>query len=129
MKLGLDSYSYHLAFGAHPDFTPRRRLTLFGFIERVSALGLDGFQIDPLHLGAREKKLTYLLALFGQASLPIYTAHSFVLPALNWLDYWVVIEGIGRIALPFVLFAVYCGIVMDYYHRKGLRPRAAPRAA
>ncbi len=42
---------------------------------------------------------------------------------------WVVIEGIGRIALPFVLFAVYCGIVMDYYHRKGLRPRAAPRAA
>jgi len=55
MKLGLDSYSYHLAFGAHPDFTPRRRLTLFGFIERVSALGLDGFQIDPLHLGARDR--------------------------------------------------------------------------
>jgi len=55
MKLGLDSYSNHLAFGAHPDFTPRRRLTLFGFIERVAALGLDGFQIDPMHLAARDR--------------------------------------------------------------------------
>lgn len=55
MQLGLDSYSYHLAFGAHPDFTPRRRLTLFGFIERVAALGLDGFQIDPMHLATRDR--------------------------------------------------------------------------
>ena len=99
------------------------------FFAGPGLLMLSGFILLGLHLGAREKKVTYLLALFGQASLPIYTAHSFVLPALNWLDYWVVIEGIGRIALPFVLFAVYCGIVMDYYHRKGLRPRSAPRAA
>ena len=55
MKLGLDSYSYHLAFGAHPDFTPRRRLTLLAFIERVADLGLDGFQIDPMHLGSRDR--------------------------------------------------------------------------
>ncbi len=55
MKLGLDSYSYHLAFGAHPDFTPRRRLTLFAFIERVADIGLDGLQIDPLHLGSRDR--------------------------------------------------------------------------
>lgn len=50
LKLGLDSYSYHLAFGAHPDFKPRRPLSLLAFIERVAQLRLDGFQIDPLHL-------------------------------------------------------------------------------
>lgn len=55
MLLGLDSYSYHLAFGAHPDFAPRKRLTLFDFIAKVRALGLDGFQIDPMHLASRSR--------------------------------------------------------------------------
>lgn len=55
LRLGLDSYSYHLAFGAHADYAPRRRLTLFDFIARVAALGLDGFQIDPLHLTSRSR--------------------------------------------------------------------------
>lgn len=55
MLLGLDSYSYHLAFGAHPDFSPRRKLTLFEFIAKVRALGLDGFQIDPMHLASRSR--------------------------------------------------------------------------
>jgi 3-oxoisoapionate decarboxylase len=50
MKLGLDSYSYHLAFGRHPDFCPRQKMTLPDFIDRVADLGLDGFQIDPMHL-------------------------------------------------------------------------------
>ncbi len=54
-KLGLDSYSYHLAFGAHPDFQPRRCLTLLAFIERVAALRLEGFQIDPMHLESRDR--------------------------------------------------------------------------
>lgn len=66
MKLGLDSYSYHLAFGAHPDFAPRRRLTLFGFIERVAALGLDGFQIDPMHLASRDR--SYLAEVCAAAA-------------------------------------------------------------
>jgi len=55
MQLGLDSYSYHLAFGAHADFSPTKKMTLFEFIERVAALKLDGFQIDPMHLASREK--------------------------------------------------------------------------
>jgi len=70
MKLGLDSYSYHLAFGAHPDFTPRRRLTLFGFIERAADLGLDGVQIDPMHLGARDRRyLDEVRAAAGERGL------------------------------------------------------------
>lgn len=58
VKLGLDSYSYHLAFGCHPDFQPRNPMTLFDFIEKVESLGLDGFQIDPMHLP--EKSESYL---------------------------------------------------------------------
>ena len=54
MKLGLDSYSYHLAFGAHPDFSPNKKMNLFQFIDRVMDFGLDGFQIDPLHLESRD---------------------------------------------------------------------------
>lgn len=55
MKLGLDSYSYHLAFGAHTDFSPKKKMTIFEFIDRVAALNLDGFQIDPMHLTSRDK--------------------------------------------------------------------------
>ena len=52
MLLGLDSYSYHLAFGCHADFSPGSPIDLFYFIDRVSDLGLDGFQIDPKHLAS-----------------------------------------------------------------------------
>jgi sugar phosphate isomerase/epimerase len=66
MKLGLDSYSYHLAFGAHADFLPARKISVFDFIERVAALQLDGFQIDPLHLESRHK--TYLAEILAAAN-------------------------------------------------------------
>lgn len=54
MKLGLDSYSYHLAFGAHPDFLPQKKMNLLQFIDRVTELKLDGFQIDPMHLECKD---------------------------------------------------------------------------
>lgn len=56
MQLGLDSYSYHLAFGCHADFRPSNPIDLFDFIDRVSDLGLAGFQIDPMHLGSTDYK-------------------------------------------------------------------------
>ncbi len=65
MKLGLDSYSYHLAFGAHADFTPTQPMTLARFIDRVAELGLDGLQIDPMHLLHKEE--AYLKAIVQQA--------------------------------------------------------------
>jgi len=55
MKVGLGSYSYHLAFGKH-GFKPESPLTLKQFIYRVKELGLDGFQIDPWHLESRDEK-------------------------------------------------------------------------
>lgn len=67
MKLGLDSYSYHLAFGRHADFTPKRKMTLPQFIDRVADLGLDGFQIDPMHLDARDEATLGKTAQHAQA--------------------------------------------------------------
>ncbi|NLP09566.1 sugar phosphate isomerase/epimerase [bacterium] len=67
MKLGLDSYSYHLAFGRHADFTPKRKMTLPQFIDRVADLGLDGFQIDPMHLTARDEAALHKIAQHAQA--------------------------------------------------------------
>ena len=99
------------------------------FFGGAALLLLIGFILLGLRLGAREKKLTYPIALFGQASLPIYTAHTFVLPLLNWLDRLVVVEGVARIILPFSVFAIYCAVVMDYYHRKTLRSQAKASAA
>jgi hypothetical protein len=58
------------------------------------------------------------LALFGMGALPIYTVHTFVIPMLKLVDMTTKIEGIGRIALPFAVFGVYCLIVMQYYHGK-----------
>lgn len=66
MKLGLDSYSYHLAFGAHPDFTPKKRMNLIQFIGRVKALNLDGFQIDPMHLESRDASYLRKIAWLAQ---------------------------------------------------------------
>ena len=99
------------------------------FFGGAALLLLIGFILLGLKLGAREKKLTYPIALFGQASLPIYTAHTFVLPLLNWLDRLVVVEGVARIVLPFSVFAIYCAVVMDYYHRKALRSQGKASAA
>ena len=52
MKLGIDSYMYHLHFGKHPDFANPNPRDVWWFLEQVLALGLDGFQIDPWHLPA-----------------------------------------------------------------------------
>lgn len=66
MLLGLDSYSYHLAFGAHPDFRPDNPISFFDFMEKVKKLGLDGFQIDPMHLANRDR--SYLAEIRDHAS-------------------------------------------------------------
>ncbi|SHH60360.1 sugar phosphate isomerase/epimerase family protein [Clostridium grantii] len=52
LELGLFSYSYHLAFGAHDVFTPKetKKMDIFSFMDRVKELGFDGIQIDPMHL-------------------------------------------------------------------------------
>jgi len=65
MKLGLDSYSYHLAFGAHPDVSPQKKMDLFQFIDKVAELKLDGFQIDPMHLSSRDEKYLHEISSYA----------------------------------------------------------------
>jgi len=50
LKLGLFSYSYHLAFGAHEVFRPTVKMDLYKFIDNAKEMGLDGVQIDAVHL-------------------------------------------------------------------------------
>lgn len=70
MLLGLDSYSLRLAFGGREDIRPATPLDLFGLVDRVEELGLDGMQIDPLHLqGVSERTLAVLREQAGERGL------------------------------------------------------------
>lgn len=50
LKLGLFSYSYHLAFGKHDVFKPQKPIDIYDFMDRAHSMGLDGIQIDICHL-------------------------------------------------------------------------------
>ena len=54
IKLGLFSYSYHLAFGAHDVFKPSKKINFFDFLDKCKDMGLDGIQIDAMHLESFE---------------------------------------------------------------------------
>lgn len=54
IKLGLFSYSYHLAFGAHDVFKPSKKINFFDFLDKCKEMGLDGVQIDAMHLESFE---------------------------------------------------------------------------
>jgi hypothetical protein len=71
------------------------------------------------------RKIGYPLALFGQASLLLFTGHAFVLPAVELIDRFGSLRGIGRVAVPLVLFAVFCAVVIYLRHRLNSRRSAA----
>lgn len=48
MKVGLDSFSYHLHFGRH-GYRPKTPLTLEDFVQRAAELGCAAVQLDPAH--------------------------------------------------------------------------------
>jgi sugar phosphate isomerase/epimerase len=54
LKLALFSYSYHLSFGAHDVFKPAKPMDLFQFIDACADMGLDGVQIDAVHLKSQD---------------------------------------------------------------------------
>jgi hypothetical protein len=103
------------------------RLWYWMFFAGPTLLLLAGLVALELHVVA-VSKLLYPLALYGMGALPIYTVHTFVLPILKLVDTATAIEGIGRIALPFAVFAVYCLVVMQYYHGKLKRRNLTSRA-
>ena len=69
LKLGIFSYSYHLAFGKHPAFTavnPNDRMDLFQFMDRSKELGVDGIQIDITHLESTDDAYLEKLSKYAQ---------------------------------------------------------------
>ena len=74
IKLGLFSYSYHLAFGKHDVFQPKDHppMDLFRFMDRAVELVLDGIQIDPMHLERTDPDyLAQIVAYAGERNLYI----------------------------------------------------------
>jgi uncharacterized membrane protein len=60
----------------------------------------------------------YILALFGQASLLLYTGHAFVLPLLEWSGRFVALRGPWRVVVPLLPFVVFCAVVLYARHRQ-----------
>ncbi|MBN1540699.1 sugar phosphate isomerase/epimerase [candidate division KSB1 bacterium] len=54
MQIGLDTYSFHLAFGAHGDYCPKKPMDLFRCLRLAAEIGFSGVQIDPMHLPSDE---------------------------------------------------------------------------
>jgi hypothetical protein len=69
----------------------------------------------------------YVLALFGQTALVIFTAHMFVLPSLELADLFVPLHGAARVAAALLPFMVFCALVMYLRHRRtAQRPATKP---
>ena len=49
MEIGLDTYSYHLAFGKHPDRRANGPMTLAKCLNKARTLNAMTVQVDPLH--------------------------------------------------------------------------------
>jgi hypothetical protein len=72
---------------------------------------------------ALASRVLYPLTLAGQAALPIYLGHAFVLPAIAVLDSMGMrFEGAWRAAVPAALFATFCLVVIVLQHRRTIRP-------
>lgn len=66
MKLGLNSYSYHLHFGKHPDFTPKNPVDVFCFLKRCVEIGFTGCHLDPAHLSSDSEEYIEQIVQFCQ---------------------------------------------------------------
>jgi len=96
--------------------------TLFGGVTLMLLAALAAAHEVLTGLSTR----TWLVALFGQSALGIFTTHAWVLPIVHALDVRFSITGAGRAALALTIFASFCVVTMTYYYRKN--ERRAPGA-
>jgi hypothetical protein len=68
----------------------------------------------------------YVLALFGQTSLVLFTGHMFVLPTLDVIKSLTPLHGAAKVVVAFVPFLVFCALVMYGRHRR-LQRDSTPR--
>jgi len=73
MQVGLSTYSYHLAFGKHPDRRADGPMTLVKCLKRAKELGFAAVQIDPAHFNPERDNARWLRSMaesFGLALQP-----------------------------------------------------------
>ena len=54
MEIGLDTYSYHLAFGKHPDRRANGPMTLAKCLNKARSLEVETVQVDPMHFDSEK---------------------------------------------------------------------------
>lgn len=71
MELGLSTYSYHLAFGKHPDRRADGPMTLIKCLKRVKELGFAAVQIDPAHVNPEKDNAKWLKSMADSLGLAL----------------------------------------------------------
>ncbi len=67
MKLALQTYSLHLAFGKHPDCQHYpEKITLAECLKKAKNWGFAGVQIDPTHLERYDKNFAHQIRVFAE---------------------------------------------------------------
>jgi hypothetical protein len=97
----------------------------FGALSVVTLAGLDLLTRDARWF----RPIGYVLALFGQTALVIYTGHVFILPALDLFDRFgpTTVRGGWRLAEALVLFCAFSALVLYVRHRRLVAERGATR--
>ncbi len=71
MELGLSTYSYHLAFGKHPDRRADGPMTLMKCLKRARELGFTAVQIDPAHFNPERDNAKWLKSMADSLGLAL----------------------------------------------------------
>lgn len=74
MQLGLSTFSYHLAFGKHPDRRADGPMTLAKCLKRARDLGFSGVQIDPAHFNPERDPEKWVRRMADSLSLVLEAA-------------------------------------------------------
>ena len=80
MELGLDTYSYHLAFGRHPDRKRDGPMTLAKCLNRVRKLGFSVVQVDPLHFNPEKDRSAWVNRMAGSLGIKLLASGMSVEP-------------------------------------------------
>jgi len=71
MQLGLATYSYHLAFGKHPDRRADGPMTLAKCLKRARDLGFSAVQVDPAHFNPEKDSPKWVRKLADSLGLAL----------------------------------------------------------
>ena len=80
MTLGLNTYSYHLAFGRHADRRRDGPMTLAKCLNRARKLGFTSVQIDSQHFNAERDNPAWVKRMAGNLGISLIASSSSIEP-------------------------------------------------